>query len=148
MRRLCAAALTSLILLAGCSSEPPADPSTWPGNQASQRLAGAVLPSRVAGFSALGPTPAPGLLSVTYTRDTAPFDLVVVTLTGSSDQRDTGLGDSAWYGVSRCGWLDRSAHQAACVSALLDGLMTSVGAGEIDPPELAGLANAILSSFA
>ncbi|MDR1386661.1 MAG: hypothetical protein LBJ44_03530 [Propionibacteriaceae bacterium] len=148
MKRLAAAVLVGLTLVTGCSSGTPDDPSTWPGWQASHRRAGSVLPLKVAGFSALGATPGPAQDSVTYTRDTNPFDLVVVTLSADLDQTEVQLSEAVWYGVSRCGWLDRSAQQSACVSVLLDGLMTAVGSGEVDPPGLANLANAILDGFA
>jgi hypothetical protein len=140
--------------LMGCTSEPEIDP-TVPPQTPTHQLAGSVLPNRVAGYTAQGQAPVAGQSEVTYASDADSFQLAVVTLGVDQSYAKTELTNSSWYGLSRCGvlWTGSSKvtprpTQAACITHLVDGLMTSVSGGNQSPSELADLANAIYDGLA
>jgi hypothetical protein len=104
------------------------------------------LPGRVAGYSVLGSLPAPDQLSATYARDADTAALAVVTLDRLPDYAKTPLGQDEWFGQSRCGILDRKDEdrQAACITPLIDGVLTVVGTTAQTAEELSVLANAVV----
>lgn len=148
------AGLVLLAGLAGCTSTPGPDP-TVPPVAPSRGLTGSVLPWRVAGYTALGPTPSPSQMSVTYARDAQSLDLAVVTFDPTGDYGQVDLSNQQWYGPSRCGILwtgdaqtTPAPQQSACVTVLTDGVMTTVSGGQQTPADLADLANAIYDLLA
>jgi len=133
--------------LAGCTHDPGPDP-TVPPVAPVHRAGGSVLPYRVAGYTAAGSTPAPQQLTATYISDTAPLDIAVVTFDPTGGMGTVTLSGQQWYGPSRCGILWSSGgtpgvQQAACITVLTDGVMTTVAGGTQTPDNLATLANAI-----
>jgi len=143
-----------LMLLAGCTTPQTTDP-TIPPYLPDHTIAGSVLPAKVAGYTALGSTPVAQQMSVTYARDIEHKDLAVVTFDPSGDLGKAVLTNQQWYGVSRCGimWQGDPKQtprptQAACVTVLVDGVMTTVSGGTQTPDDLAELANAIYKTLA
>ena len=154
MRRLIWIPLVIVMVLAGCTRDPGPDP-TIPPVKPSHKITGSVLPYSIAGYTALGPTPAPEQMSVTYARDTQPLDLVVVSFDLTGDYGRTELSGQQWYGPSRCGILwkgDQDAtppvQQVACITVLTDGVMTAVTGGQQTVGDLALLVNAIHDTLA
>jgi hypothetical protein len=115
------------------------------------RIEGSVLPAKAAGYSALGDKPVAQQTTATYGQDLVPLNIAVVTFyPASAGMGTTQLGGQQWYGTSRCGTLwtgDSKATprptQSACITSLLDGVMTTVSGGTQTPEELSRLANAI-----
>ena len=142
-----------MLILSGCSSEEP-DLYT-PPQAPSHSIAGSTLPTKVSGYTALGSAPTPTDTSATYAADSNPQNIAVVAFDASGEFGQTPLTDQVWYGMSRCGILWKGdvnqtprVQQAACVTALIDGVMTTVGSGDQTPEELSVLANAIHSQLA
>jgi hypothetical protein len=133
--------------LTGCSDDEVGDPSTVPPTPPTQRLAGVILPSQVAGYTVLGTFPVSGQTEATYALDADSLALAVVTLTTDLSFGQTTLEDDGWYGASHCGLFDADApegsQQAMCVTPLVDGVLTVVGSTVQSPVELSALANAI-----
>ncbi|MCL2471655.1 MAG: hypothetical protein FWF25_07955 [Propionibacteriaceae bacterium] len=146
------AALAGIVLVAGltgCSHNSGPNP-TEPPEIPTHQIAGSVLPQKVAGYTALGPTPAPDQTSVTYASDAQPLDLAVVSFDPTGQYGQVTLTGQQWYGASRCGTLwkgDAKAtpqqSQIACVTVLTDGVMTTVSGGQQTASDMAVLANAI-----
>jgi len=140
--------------LAGCSQATVGTPTT-PPSPPSHKIAGSVLPAKVADYSVLGAAPVAGQLTATYARDAEPLDLAVVTFDPTGEFGQTELTDDIWYDASRCGILWKGdvkttprPQQAACITVLTDGVMTTVSGGAQTPTQLAGLANAIYAQLA
>jgi hypothetical protein len=136
--------------LAGCSGGGEAAPS-GPPTPPTHRLAGAVLPAQVAGYTALGDFPVTGQTEATYAHDGDPLALAVVTLTTDLVFAETTFEADDWFGASHCGLFDADAEegerQAGCVTPLADGVLTVVGSNVQSPDELGHLANAIYESL-
>ena len=144
-----------LVCLAGCGQKDDGVDPTIPPYLPDHQIAGSTLPGKIAGYTALGAAPVAQQMSATYARDTQPLDLVVVTFDPSGDFGTVSLSNQQWYGVSRCGimWKGDAKQtpqptQSACVTVLVDGVMTTVSGGEQTPDDLAGLANAIYKTLA
>jgi len=145
--------------LAGCTHTATAS-DTLPPENPTHRIAGSVLPQRVAGYTALGgsgatPAPTPGQTTVTYAADNQPLNLAVVTFDPTGKFGAVSLSNQQWYGTSRCGvlWKGDAGQtprptQSACVTVLTDGVMTTVAGGSQTPSDLAQLANAIYDQLA
>ena len=132
--------------LAGCTRS--ADPSpTNPPVAPTHKIEGSVLPASVAGYTVLGAAPVAGQLEATYTRNSVPLDLAVVTFDPTGEYGKTELGDQQWYGTSRCGALGRAdagkTQQWACVTVLTDGVMTTLSGGNQMVSDMVQLAEAI-----
>ncbi|MDR0782589.1 MAG: hypothetical protein LBE83_02370 [Propionibacteriaceae bacterium] len=150
MNRLIAAVIAVLVLgLTGCSKDTGPDP-TIPPMVPTQQIIGSILPAQVAGYSALGSAPVLNQMQATYAKDSKPLELAVVTLDLAGTFRAAKLDDQQWYGPSRCGllWEGDSditplPQQVACITPLIDGVMTTVSGGTQTAYELSELANAI-----
>jgi hypothetical protein len=117
-------------------------------------MAATALPRQVDGYTALGGAPAIGQTITTYARDSQPLDLAVVTYDAEGTSGETELAKQQWYGASRCGvlWTSDSNStpaptQVACITPLVDGVMTVVSGGAQTVEDMAGLANAISDSL-
>jgi len=112
-------------------------------------VAGATLPRQAAGYTALGSLPAPGQHQATYAFDKDDSRMAVATLWGDPTYQGTPLGGDRWYAQSRCGTLDKidERTQTACVTPLVDGVLTVVGTTAQTPEELAALANALVAAL-
>ncbi|MDR1807312.1 MAG: hypothetical protein LBR33_05270 [Propionibacteriaceae bacterium] len=136
--------------LAGCASGQSGDPMTVAPVPPIGHVQGATLPRQVAGYSVLGGLPKAGQLEATYALDTDGTALAVVTLTEDRAHLQTPLVDDAWIGQSRCGVLDElddDLAQAACITPLVDGVLTVVGTAVQTPEDLAVLANAVAAGL-
>ena len=138
-----------LLVLAGCTAEEEPDLTTPPMTPTRQ-IQGSILPYQVADYTALGSTPGPLQMSVTYASDHAPLDLAVVTFDPTGEFQGTPLSESKWYGLSRCGIMWTSGAQTtpqpmqvACITVCTDGVMTTVSGGQQSVEDIAELANAI-----
>jgi len=141
--------VVALVFLGGCTQQQGPDP-TVPPMVPEHKISGSTLPAKVAGYTALGPTPTSHQMEVTYARDAQPLDLAVVTFDPSGEFGKVSLSNQQWYGTSRCGTLWKGdanqtpqPTQSACVTVLTDGVMTTVSGGAQTPQDMAGLANAI-----
>ena len=142
-----------LAFLGGCTQSGDPDP-TIPPYLPQHQISGSVLPAKAAGYTALGPTPAPKQMTATYARDAQPLDLAVVSFDPTGEFGTMTLSNQQWYEASRCGimWKGDANQtpqptQAACVTVLTDGVMTTVSGGDQTPEDLADLANAIYKSL-
>jgi hypothetical protein len=147
-------ALLLVVVAGGCTSKPTTDP-TIPPFEPVHKIDGSVWPKTTAGYTLLGGEPTSGQVSATYARDTAPLDLAVATFDPTGEFGQTKLSGQQWYGASRCGTIwegDSSVTpqpiQAACITVLLDGVMTTVAGGDQTPSDLAALANALYAGLA
>ncbi|MDR0847765.1 MAG: hypothetical protein LBN10_01770 [Propionibacteriaceae bacterium] len=155
MRKILAGLGAAFVLvLAGCGGDPGPDP-TVPPQAPSHSIAGSTLPAKVSAYTALGSAPRATDITATYAADTDPLNLAVVSFDATGDFGTTYLTDQVWYGMSRCGILWRGdsnqtprVEQAACITVLTDGVMTTVAGGRQTPEELSVLANAIHSQLA
>ncbi len=157
MRRSWGAGLAAGLLaclLVGCTPDEGPDP-TIPPLTPTHQIAGSVLPAKAGGYTVMGDLPEAGQATATYVRDTQPLDLAVVTFDPSGEMGQALFGDQQWYGASRCGLLwegDPEATpqpmQAACVTVLTDGVMTTVSGGSQSASDLSELANAIYATLA
>jgi len=124
---------------------------TVPPSPPTRSYGAAALPQTVGGYTVIGATPAPGDTTVTYVSDADPKESVVVAFDSSGKYAHMTMVGSQWYGMSRCGliWQGDSAEtprprQAACVTILTNGVMTSVaGSTTLAPESLAVFANAL-----
>ncbi len=141
-------------ILAGCTQETGPNP-TVPPIRPTHQISGSVLPVKAGGYTVLGQAPVAGQTTATYVRDTTVLDLAVATFDETGDLGQVSLDEQQWYGASRCGILwqrDSDATdapmQAACVTVLADGVMTTVAGGSQSAAELSELANAIYATLA
>ncbi|MDR1265617.1 MAG: hypothetical protein LBK42_08690 [Propionibacteriaceae bacterium] len=134
--------------LAGCQGQS-GDPMTIAPVPPQGHVQGAVLPARAGGYSALGQAPVADQLSATYVLDTDAAILAQVALDPTFDYAVTPLGQDQWFGQSRCGVLDRNQDdlQMACITPLVDGVLTVVGVTAQTAEELSQLANAVVSTL-
>jgi len=155
MKRLCwVIGIALAACLTGCSEPEGPDP-TIPPYLPDHQIAGSTLPDKVAGYTALGTTPTPDQMSVTYASDANPLDLAVVSFDPTGDFGKVSFSNQQWYGLSRCGtmWKGDAKQtpqptQSACVTVLTDGVMATVSGGDQTPDALAELANAIYKILA
>jgi len=141
-------------LLVGCSGDSQPNP-TVPPQEPTHRIAGSQLPDSVGGYTAMGKPPKAEQLTATYVNDNQPLDLVVVTLDPSGEYGLVELGDQQWYGTSRCGILWKGdpkstprTQQVACITPLIDGVMTLVSGGTQSVEDIAQLATAMTETLA
>ncbi len=147
----CGAGVLLACWLAACSDDAEAVGPTVPPEAPTHQIAGSSLPAAIAGYSALGSTPSPTQTSVTYASDAAPLDILVISFDPTGEFGETSLTNQQWYdGVTRCGLLWQGdanqtprPSQAACVTVLTDGVMTTVAGGDQTPAEVAEVADAV-----
>jgi hypothetical protein len=131
----------------------PPDP-TIPPQAPSRAWYGSLLPETVAGYSVLGGAPVEGQTQATYALDADRSVLIVMEFDPTGRFGPVGLEDDVWYGMSRCGMLwERDepeagiSSQAACVTILQDGVLSTVGAGGQLPADVALVANAVYDTL-